>query len=802
MAFETDKKRVPLYERLPEIYRIRDQEQEPSGQFKSYLGLVESAFSEIHKNIEALYHDLFIETCDPWVIPYIGDLLGVSHLKGEERTLRADVADTIAMRRRKGTLAGMERLTYNLTGWGVHCKELRENMMWNQHLNHQRPDDGGDPPYRNRPGTAVTIHTPIRGGTVTLRDPAMLSLLNTPFDPFAHVADLKPPALGNIRFNLPNLAIFLWRLKDYRIQTARPLFAGQSTVGIVENLRFHFHPMGHLLRLFNTYQFDPDREPPVVSLSDETPNPIPTERLTMDSDAGRPEKYVAVDTYNPLDLNASPLDIGDTGIQFHLPEPRFSGETWPHETAETWTIRGGNLCAWEQGIVSPLENREIIIDPVSGRFLMGVANAAEVTALGNHLLVTYTYGAPGSVGAHPVSRQALPLSVDGEIVKTIDVKYSDGAGELKDALNKLNTAGFKDSPVVIQIKDSMTYELDINQVDAALKKTVGGAVNLLLRKPLTIRAADGQRPVIKLKRPLRFRPKKVKGASASEQQSLDTLMDRLTVMLQGLYITRGENWDSDFPAPQDEPLVARTALNKMEIDNSTLDPGGHIEWDSANEKWICSPIYRSLSLEQGYEFSGAEADAFNQIPQIDINHSITGPLRIDIDHTLFIGDSVIDGGSGVGDAPQFAILGTGPSPADVWGPPMKFKGITVFGAVRVEEGCGEGGIFVHPLEVKNHQTGCIKFSYFQGIADRLPQNHGCVKGSDNHQLRFVSEIFGESAYGQLHHTTDFKIRERGPGDDTMGAYGFLLEAHKWRNLNIRFREFMPVGVRPLLIPVT
>ena len=50
--------------------------------------------------------------------------------------------------------------------------------------------------------------------------------------------------------------------------------------------------------------------------------------------------------------------------------------------------------------------------------------------------------------------------------------------------------------------------------------------------------------------------------------------------------------------------------------------------------------------------------------------------------------------------------------------------------------------------------------------------------------------------------TDRRIREQGPQDDAMGAFGFLLEAHKRRNLQIRFREFMPVGVRPLLIPVT
>lgn len=217
-------KRVPLYERIPEIYRIRDEEQNPPGQLKSYLALVEEAFGEIHKNIEALYHDLFIETCDDWAIPYIGDLLAVSHLSGDDWTLRVDVADAISLRRRKGTLASIERLTYDLTKWGVHCVELRENLVWNQHLNHQRPDMGGDPPYGL---PEVDRFTPFRGGIINLRDPAMLSLLDTPFDPFAHIADSRPPMRGGIRYNLPNLAIFLWRFEDYRVNASKPYWRGQ-----------------------------------------------------------------------------------------------------------------------------------------------------------------------------------------------------------------------------------------------------------------------------------------------------------------------------------------------------------------------------------------------------------------------------------------------------------------------------------------------------------------------------------------------------------------------------------------------
>jgi hypothetical protein len=130
------------------------------------------------------------------------------------------------------------------------------------------------------------------------------------------------------------------------------------------------------------------------------------------------------------------------------------------------------------------------------------------------------------------------------------------------------------------------------------------------------------------------------------------------------------------------------------------------------------------------------------------------------------------------------------------------SGVTIFGRMRVDWIGGAGGIWVHALEAHDNQKGCVKFSYFSGeAADRLPQNHGCVKGTSA-QLHFRSEIFGEPAYGQLTQSTDNRIRERGPHDDAMGAFGFLREAHKWRNLQIRFREFMPVGVRPLLISVT
>lgn len=780
------KKSYPLYDRLPQIYKIRDEEQLPPAQLKSYLALVEAAFGAIQENIESLYHDLFIETSSDWVIPYIGDLLGTSHLIADPWTLRADVADTIALRRRKGTLGSIELLTYNLTRWGVHCIELRENLVWNQHLNHQRPDGGGKPPYRH-PG----MHTIVRGGTVTLREPAVLGLLNTPFDPFAHIADLRSPSTGGIRYNLPNLAIFLWRLEVYQVAASKPVFRGVQANPAAAGgeakfaARFDVHPLGEQVRLFNTHRFDPDRKPPVLTQVDRTPGPILTARLIEGSQAGAPDEYIAVETYNPTNVTLETLRLSGTGLQLHLPEPEFTGEIWSSPAGKI-SVRGANLCAWEKGLHDPLKNREIAIDPVTGRIVIGIDAQAEGDALMDHLLLTYTYGAVGQVGAHPVSRPPVPEKWNGEPLKVRRVSFHQNPDGLRDALqDALHNIENLASPILIEITDSMTHDLDISTISI----TENGGFCLRLNRSLIIRSCDGQRPIIRLAVPLCFRPVNVKGTTDDEQDRFNEILSKLTVRLEGLYLTRGESF------PGGKPLIERAALNSLELFDCTLDPGGHVKLDNTR-----ASIHPSVNLQNGYGFTDpAEKKAFNQTPKIILERTISGPLLIDTGYRLFLTDSIIDAGKGADDDPgdSFAISG----PANIWGPPSQVSGITVFGRTRVESISGQGGIWVHALEALDNQKGCIKFSYFSGRNDRLPQNYGCVRGTEA-KLRFTSEIFGNPAYGQLARTSDFRIRERGPKDSEMGAFGFLLEAHKWRNLQIRFREFMPVGVRPLLIPIT
>jgi hypothetical protein len=516
-----------------------------------------------------------------------------------------------------------------------------------------------------------------------------------------------------------------------------------------------------------------------------------------------PEAYVSVETYDAttwLSHDLMGLDLSDVGFQLHLPDAEFHDELFPLAPGvlPKWRIRGANLCNWETGLEPPLGEEEIAIDPVIGRLVIGVGTPGRALALEERLRITYTYGAVGPVGAHPISYAPLPreLTIPDANVRKINAREDSRA--LLKALKDIHLPG---EPIVIEIQDSLTHVLDLSDPFLTNEKMPeGGSISLLLNRPLVIRAADNQRPIIELLQPLRFRPLNVVSPTnnAQEQHDFDTVMSTLTVRLEGLYLTRGKTFPPS-PGAHDEPLIARAALNSLEIISCTLDPAGYKSIHGDRQ-----PSFVSMKLDDSYGFKKAkEESAFDQIPKIVVQKSITGPLLIDTEYTLDLADSIVDAGQGVDDhVDKFALSSAAGDPATGWGPPTHVSGVTIFGRMRVDWIRGAGGIWVHALEAHDNQKGCIKFSYFSGeAADRLPQNHGCVKGTSA-PLQFRSEVFGEPAYGQLTQSTDNRIQERGPHDDAMGAFGFMMEAHKWRNLQIRFREFMPVGVRPLLISVT
>ncbi len=346
--------------------------------------------------------------------------------------------------------------------------------------------------------------------------------------------------------------------------------------------------------MFNTHRFNFEARQPLLPIDtvtevDRTPNPIPRARLCKSSPAGNPNEYVALNTYKKsvADISAFEAEISRVGLQFHFPLSDFAGEDFTQ-----WSIRGENLCAWEQGITPPLKNRQIAIDPVICQAIIGIDTLAKQQSLLENLLVTHTYGSVGPVGAHPISRSVIPREWRNPGQTTVEFKqvnYHRDPNELQLGLNDIQNFH---KPVIIEIQDSMTHVLDLTQVLGTVIED--GGHNLRLSDMLVIRAADDERPVIKLVNPLRFRPTNVNGGTPDEQNEFNKSMSRTTVILEGLYITR----DASFP--DSEPLIARAAINSLEIRGCTLEPGGNLMLNGDR-----APIKTSIDLKIPYGFADA-----------------------------------------------------------------------------------------------------------------------------------------------------------------------------------------------------
>lgn len=227
---------------LPALYRLRDAEIASAqaaatgqalmpGPLESLLNLVAEQLAIVADDLDQLYDDQFIETCAPWVIPYIGDLIGYKAVNGVAPAVaspRAEVAHTISFRRRKGTVLVLEQLARDVTGWGGHAIEYFRLLSSTQHMNHIRPSSGG---------------------TADLRQWKLSEYINTGFDSSAHFVDVRNSGLDRGGYNIPNIGIFLWSLNAYG-QTMSPASPLASNIAAGAPC-FRISPLGMDVALFN-----------------------------------------------------------------------------------------------------------------------------------------------------------------------------------------------------------------------------------------------------------------------------------------------------------------------------------------------------------------------------------------------------------------------------------------------------------------------------------------------------------------------------------------------------------------------
>ena len=234
---------------LPAVHRIRDAEQ--GGPLRELLEVIAGQLAVLDEDLEQLYDDQFIETCADWVVPYIGDLIGYRSLHHKVSSLgtpRAEVANTIGYRRRKGTVAMLEQLARDVTDWPAKVVEFFQLLATTQFMNH------------------VRLHNAL---TPDLRRWDQVESLDSPFDTLAHSVDTRRIATGDGRHNIPNIGIFLWRLGAHRL--------GRSPAVGLDAQRFLFSPLGNNTPLFT----DPKTEPTVTHLAQHLNVPAPITRRRM-----------------------------------------------------------------------------------------------------------------------------------------------------------------------------------------------------------------------------------------------------------------------------------------------------------------------------------------------------------------------------------------------------------------------------------------------------------------------------------------------------------------------------------------
>ncbi len=247
-----------LYDLLPAIHRKRDVDR--GGPLRALLQVIAEQVDVLEDDIDRLYENWFIETCDDWVIPYIGALIGYESppqiaADDEQSTLltsvlapRRAVAHNIRDRRRKGTLPLLELIAKDTADWPARAVEFYRLLNWMQPLNHQRL---------------------ARGRTVDLRNGLDLAHLGGPFEQIAHGVDVRritsTRTLG--RYNIPNVGVFAWRLKPYEVRRG-PAYAREDLgTGL-----YAFSVLGNDTPLFNLPQ--PETSEDAIAEPKNLPIPI------------------------------------------------------------------------------------------------------------------------------------------------------------------------------------------------------------------------------------------------------------------------------------------------------------------------------------------------------------------------------------------------------------------------------------------------------------------------------------------------------------------------------------------------
>jgi hypothetical protein len=536
---------------IPAIYRHEDGLAENPGVLRALVEIVAEQAAILRRSHDRLWEDQFIELCQDWAVPYLGDLVATRLVSALNlRGRRVDVAKTIYYRRRKGTLRVLEELISDIAGWEGKTVEEFRRLARTRH--------GLDP--RPAPLAGPFSGTP-PGGVADVRQVRAAELTGGPFDEFFHTPDVRRHAGELGRYNLPKLAFHLYRLRAFRLEGVTPF-------ALADGLRFTCDPSGRDVPLFAPRQRPEDWDDWRSAREWELPAPIPcrllghagyglTEALaqTLVDDFGVPPAAAAklrplrgfrfpteARLHEILTLLNEPALLGAAAYR-HLLESALvtdcgkarllpaavSVEDAPGSPVAPVDVSAGDLSQWP--VSDP--GRRLLIDPERGRLQFFGAPPETGSR------VTCHYGFGGDIGAGGYSRPAVESRPPDAQVQ--------GGGQIN-AAQLLNDG-------VTQIEDSATY---------------GPLASKLQVTNLTLQAANLQRPYLRLESNWILRTPD----DADAQLRLD-----------GLWLGSG----GDFA------MILRGDYESVTVSHCSFDPGGGL--DANGDPIWPAPLLIEASIE-------------------------------------------------------------------------------------------------------------------------------------------------------------------------------------------------------------
>jgi len=252
MSFDAQR----LFELLPVIHRLRDGQARNPDTLRALIDVIAEQVAVLEEDLARAYDDQFIETCAEWVAPYIGDLIGYRSLHAVAPrigSLRAEVANTIAYRRRKGTASMLEQLARDVSGWDARAVEYFQQLATTQYMNHLA-----------------------RRSIVSFdaRRAAGRPAVGTAFDVATHAFEARRIARRRGRYNIPDVGIWLWRIAAYPLESAPAAKLLPADAG---DRRYFFSPLGTDTPLFNA----PEAEDVVTHIATRANVPQPITRREL-----------------------------------------------------------------------------------------------------------------------------------------------------------------------------------------------------------------------------------------------------------------------------------------------------------------------------------------------------------------------------------------------------------------------------------------------------------------------------------------------------------------------------------------